>query len=47
MSRNRRPVLLLGETGLAQTSGDEASAASLMRIGRTTLYRKMAQYGIE
>jgi DNA-binding NtrC family response regulator len=32
---------------LAQTGGERARAASLLRIGRTTLYRKMKQYGIE
>jgi two-component system response regulator HydG len=32
---------------LAQTRGERARAASLLRIGRTTLYRKMKQYGIE
>jgi DNA-binding NtrC family response regulator len=32
---------------LAQTRGERAKAASLLRIGRTTLYRKMKQYGIE
>ena len=32
---------------LADTNGDRAEAARLLGIGRTTLYRKMKQYGIE
>jgi len=32
---------------LAQTRGERAKAAALLQIGRTTLYRKMKQYGIE
>jgi DNA-binding NtrC family response regulator len=32
---------------LASTGGERAKAAELLRIGRTTLYRKMKQYGIE
>jgi transcriptional regulator of acetoin/glycerol metabolism len=32
---------------LAATQGERGKAARLLRIGRTTLYRKMKQYGIE
>jgi DNA-binding NtrC family response regulator len=32
---------------LASTGGERAKAAQLLGIGRTTLYRKMKQYGIE
>jgi transcriptional regulator of acetoin/glycerol metabolism len=32
---------------LVETRGETARAASLPGIGRTTLYRKMKQYGIE
>jgi len=32
---------------LAATGGERAKAARLLRIGRTTLYRKMKQYGME
>jgi DNA-binding NtrC family response regulator len=32
---------------LAAVRGDRAKAAGLLQIGRTTLYRKMKQYGIE
>jgi len=32
---------------LAAAQGDRAKAARLLQIGRTTLYRKMKQYGIE
>ena len=32
---------------LAATSGERGKAARLLGIGRTTLYRKMKQYGIE
>jgi DNA-binding NtrC family response regulator len=32
---------------LVHTNGERAKAASLLGIGRTTLYRKMKQYGIE
>jgi DNA-binding NtrC family response regulator len=35
------------QNALAETRGERARAASLLRIGRTTLYRKMKQYGIE
>jgi DNA-binding NtrC family response regulator len=31
---------------LAQTNGERAEAAKLLHIGRTTLYRKMKQYGV-
>jgi DNA-binding NtrC family response regulator len=31
---------------LAETRGERARAAALLKIGRTTLYRKMKQYGI-
>jgi DNA-binding NtrC family response regulator len=32
---------------LVQTCGERGKAARLLRIGRTTLYRKMKQYGLE
>jgi DNA-binding NtrC family response regulator len=32
---------------LAQTGGERGKAAELLRIGRTTLYRKMKQYGLQ
>ena len=32
---------------LKETSGERGKAARLLSIGRTTLYRKMKQYGIE
>ena len=32
---------------LAATSGEKGRAARLLHIGRTTLYRKMKQYGME
>ena len=32
---------------LAETRGEKGKAARLLRIGRTTLYRKMKQYGME
>jgi DNA-binding NtrC family response regulator len=35
------------EKALAATSGERGRAARLLGIGRTTLYRKMKQYGIE
>jgi len=35
------------ERALSASRGERAKAASLLRIGRTTLYRKMKQYGIE
>jgi DNA-binding NtrC family response regulator len=48
------PVISLPESerntilkALASTGGERAKAAKLLGIGRTTLYRKMKQYGIE
>jgi two-component system response regulator HydG len=35
------------EKALAATDGERREAAQLLGIGRTTLYRKMKQYGIE
>jgi DNA-binding NtrC family response regulator len=35
------------EKALAATGGERAKAAQILGIGRTTLYRKMKQYGIE
>ena len=32
---------------VAATQGDRTKAARLLQIGRTTLYRKMKQYGID
>ena len=32
---------------LKATNGERAKAARMLEIGRTTLYRKMKQYGIE
>lgn len=32
---------------LVQTGGERAKAAALLQIGRTTLYRKMKQYGLD
>ncbi len=32
---------------LAATGGERGKTARLLGIGRTTLYRKMKQYGIE
>jgi transcriptional regulator of acetoin/glycerol metabolism len=32
---------------LAATRGERAKAAHLLQIGRTTLYRKMKEYGID
>jgi DNA-binding NtrC family response regulator len=50
----KSPVISLPEserqtivTALAATKGDRTSAARLLRIGRTTLYRKMKEYGID
>jgi DNA-binding NtrC family response regulator len=34
-------------SALVETRGERAKAAGLLKIGRTTLYRKMKQYGIE
>jgi transcriptional regulator of acetoin/glycerol metabolism len=31
---------------LAATNGERAKAARLLRIGRTTLYRKVKEYGL-
>ena len=48
------PVISIPDTekyairnALVQTGGERGKAAALLRIGRTTLYRKMKQYGIE
>jgi DNA-binding NtrC family response regulator len=48
------PVISLSQTerqaienALAVTRGERGKAARMLRIGRTTLYRKMKQYGIE
>jgi DNA-binding NtrC family response regulator len=50
----KSPVISLPESerrtiarALAATRGGRGQAARLLRIGRTTLYRKMKQYGIE
>ena len=50
----KSPVISLPESerqaiarALAATRGERGKAARLLRIGRTTLYRKMKQYGIE
>ncbi len=50
----KSPVISLPESerhtiarALAATHGERGKAARLLRIGRTTLYRKMKQYGIE
>jgi DNA-binding NtrC family response regulator len=49
----RRAVISIAESeeytiksALRQTNGERAKAAAMLRIGRTTLYRKMKQYGI-
>ncbi|HLI83751.1 MAG TPA: sigma-54 dependent transcriptional regulator [Bryobacteraceae bacterium] len=49
----RRPVISIAESeeytiknALRQANGERAKAAAMLRIGRTTLYRKMKQYGI-
>jgi two-component system response regulator HydG len=34
------------ECALAAARGERGKAARMLRIGRTTLYRKMKQYGI-
>src|ERR1035437_7985246 len=51
---SKSPVISLPESerqtisrALAATHGERGKAARLLRIGRTTLYRKMKQYGIE
>jgi DNA-binding NtrC family response regulator len=50
----KSPVISLSESerhtigrALAATNGERGKAARLLHIGRTTLYRKMKQYGIE
>ena len=50
----KSPVISLPESerrtiaqALAATDGERGKAARLLGIGRTTLYRKMKQYGIE
>jgi DNA-binding NtrC family response regulator len=50
----RSPVISIPDSekhairnALVQTRGEKGKAAALLRIGRTTLYRKMKQYGIE
>jgi DNA-binding NtrC family response regulator len=52
--RPKSPVISIPDTeryairnALVQTRGERAKAAALLGIGRTTLYRKMKQYGIE
>jgi DNA-binding NtrC family response regulator len=52
--RSPSPVISLPESerntilkALASTGGERGKAAKLLGIGRTTLYRKMKQYGIE
>jgi DNA-binding NtrC family response regulator len=49
----KRAVISIAESeaytiknALRQTNGERAKAAAMLRIGRTTLYRKMKQYGI-
>jgi DNA-binding NtrC family response regulator len=49
----KRPVISIAESeeftiknALRQTNGERGKAAAMLRIGRTTLYRKMKQYGI-
>ncbi|MGH9661216.1 MAG: helix-turn-helix domain-containing protein, partial [Bryobacteraceae bacterium] len=42
-SMERRAIV----EALAFTSGDRTSAAQMLGIGRTTLYRKLKEYGIE
>ena len=51
---SKSPVISLPDSerqtisrALAATHGERGKAARLLRIGRTTLYRKMKQYGIE
>jgi DNA-binding NtrC family response regulator len=50
----KSPVISLPESerqtissALASTNGDRSQAARLLNIGRTTLYRKMKEYGID
>jgi DNA-binding NtrC family response regulator len=54
VQRPKSPVISIPDTekyairnALVQTGGERAKAAALLGIGRTTLYRKMKQYGIE
>jgi transcriptional regulator of acetoin/glycerol metabolism len=54
MAPPQSPVISLPESerhtiarALAATHGERGQTARLLRIGRTTLYRKMKQYGIE
>jgi DNA-binding NtrC family response regulator len=49
----KSPVISLPESekqtiasALAATNGERAKAAGLLRISRTTLYRKMKEYGL-
>ena len=51
---SKSPVISLPQTerqaitrALEATNGERAKAAKMLAIGRTTLYRKMKQYGIE
>jgi transcriptional regulator of acetoin/glycerol metabolism len=48
------PVISIGESekqaivrALAATQNERSRAAAILRIGRTTLYRKMKQYGLD
>jgi DNA-binding NtrC family response regulator len=50
----KSPVISLPESerqaisrALAATNGDRTRAARLLSIGRTTLYRKMKEYGFD
>ena len=50
----KSPVISLPESekqaiaaALAATGGERGKAARILGIGRTTLYRKMKEYGIE
>jgi len=50
----RSPVISLPDSekqtigaALAATHGERAKAARILRIGRTTLYRKMKEYGFD
>jgi transcriptional regulator of acetoin/glycerol metabolism len=51
---SRSPVISLPQSerntitrALVATKGERGKAAGILGIGRTTLYRKMKQYGIE